>query len=161
MTTIACIVSVCRYTDVCVLSKQQWRRKKSSWTGCSIRLTFHLFHIYAHHLIVSFCMHAWFHLPFTAIERRMRWEKAVARARACICSLIASRRFAPLHRLTRFLLLLSIIIVASHCALLHFLLKPSSSILARFRFSFSSPSSASSLYSFIHSFIDSCLWWTE
>ena len=75
-------------------------------------------------------------IPFAFHSNRAKNKmRKSSRAHACICSLIASRRFAPLHRLTRFLLLLSIIIVASHCALLHFLLKPSSSILARFRFS--------------------------
>jgi len=139
----------CQCIDVCVLSKQQWKRKRSSWTG-----VFNLVNIssfsHTHYLIISFCMHAWFHLSITAIERRMRWESSRARVYVVSFTLITSRRLALLHRLTRFLLLLSIIIVASHCALLHFLLKPSSSILARFRFS--SSSSASSLHSFIYVF---------
>lgn len=103
-------------------------------------------------------MHAWFHSSVIGIERRN--EKAVVRAHVDVClyDLISSWRFALLHRLTRFLLLLSIIIVALHGALLHFLLKPSSSILTRFRFSPSSSSSSfsvsSSLGSFIHAFIE-------
>ncbi len=106
-----------------------------------------LFFPHTHHLL---CMHACM-IPFVFSSNRAKNEMR-KQSHACICPLITSRRFAPLHRLTRFLLLLSIIIVASHCALLHFLLKPSSSILSRFRFS-SSSSSASSLPSFIHSFM--------
>lgn len=95
---------------------------------------------------------------FVYSSNRAKNEKAVVRAHVDVClyDLISSRRFALLHRLTRFLLLLSIISVASQCALLHFLLKPSSSILTRFRFSLLLlfPPSSSSLHSFIHLVIE-------
>lgn len=96
-------------------------------------------------------------IPFVCrSSNRAKNEKVVVRAYGDLCfyDLISSRRLALLHRLTRFLLLLSIIIVASHCALLHFLLKPSSSILTRFRFSSFSTIIFCFFASFIHLFIE-------
>jgi hypothetical protein len=101
------------------------KRKKSSWTGNSIRLTFHL---YIHIYIISFCMHPWFHLLLTAIDRWMR-------VRALVRS---SERFALLHRLTCFLLLLflllSIFIQALYSIFICYLLPVLSSILSSFQF---------------------------
>ncbi len=107
-------------------------------------------HTPSHHLLLHARM-----VPFAFNSNRAKNEmRKQSRARMYVVSFtfIARRRFAPLHHLTRFLLLLSIIIVASHRALVRFLLLlPSSSILARFRFS--SPILHLLLLRFIHSFI--------
>ena len=83
------------------ISKKE-RKVVEQNTGNSIRLTFHL---YIH--LIFFGMHAWFHLLLTAIDRRMNFRER-ERTRAFVRSI---ERFASLHRLTCFLLLLLLPIV--------------------------------------------------
>lgn len=75
------------------------------------------------YLLISVCMHACL-IPVASSGNKAkneRWrESSRADVRVFITHRRRRRRFAPLHRLTRFLLPLLISIVASHGALLHF-----------------------------------------
>ena len=75
------------------------------------------------YLLISVCTHACL-IPVASSGNKAkneRWrESSRADVRVFITQRRRRRRFAPLHRLTRFLLPLLIFIVASHSALLHF-----------------------------------------
>jgi hypothetical protein len=116
------------------------KEKKSSWTGDSIRLTFHLYiyiYIHTHHLLLHARM-----IPFIFNSNRPmnKIERALVRS---------SKRFAPLHHLTCFLLLLLVIIQALYGTLVRFLhyYQLLLSILTLFRFCYSSS-------------LHLCYWWT-